>query len=692
MADYELTQPKVYLRSNWSDDWTLTPYLWCDRLSLNVSPGIDSAQLRWDYGNILQHDAAYYSIFYRQDIRGKYVKVEWDEDANNTKRNWYGVIAHETDVEEGTGEADLGTGFGSTLETGMQSFVAMGMEWLLSRNQISQSIVEKSDGGQQTINRVLDFNAGSSTGYRLEFAPNKKKDGPDDIFANDLIDAVPWDALQICTYLLENFGPKDSNGNRKLMYTVPLFQALDLQKLILAVPANRRTVKQILDALISPYRGMGYTVEVTITDAIALNVFSYVREDIDLPGGGKLTANQNQRSITDLHTNLLVAAPTIAYDGASKFDQVIVRGEQATITGTWEYQNGIDRQWTSSDETAYTTAASGETGYSGKTLDQQQQWDVIVRSTDILRPVFRYLEVPADWNGELQTNSIDPDDNKFWVPGLRFLHHTLMKEYHDYSGSHIEDGDTDDNVYPRVTQDYRAPFGVIADVETRHCYLHELSEQGDFDDTAQTDGRTWRAVVRPQGDFPGLSIDVIGAPQHVFAADDFTAGHAADEQSDFQIDLSWKDAQFTASMLMDYYCEAKYPETITETKDYITEKVINVPDMRLDYMVPDTVVDIDNDGTLKLSEGGYIQDDRDKLKDIAKLAYQWYKDDRKAVRFGIRTTRHDYEPGQLIREIATGDTTKSLNTVITEVDIDFRSGTSSISTGFAQLDFGAFGR
>ena len=684
MADHTIEQPEVSIRLRWSQSWSVVKYLWCERLTLTASPNIDSAQFTWDYaGQKMRHDTFFMSAYYPQELRGAYVRVQWNNGTGTS--TWVGVIVHETDIQQATDQ--------NGDKIGMQSFTAYGLEWLLSREQIHTSVIDRPGVGPVTVERAIDFNMGGSRGREIEVVGNKHKDNGQNLFTSDLSDADTWDNYEILDYLLTAHSPKDQNDNTTIEFTTSFLDAFSLAGVVEQVSVQRKSVKQVLDAMISQFRGIGYKTRWNDSNnKIELSVYTYTFEDIPLPGGGTLQAN-NDKTALDLQSDILVSPPVFNYDGGSKYLRVKVRGELATFTGT--FKNGIDLepQWTEAEDSAYSQAASSESGYSSATLMEKQQWNSEVRSSDLLRKVYSYFKLIDNWDGQLSSEDVDPEHRPFWVPGLRFLPYTLLKEWHDYSIANIADGTTDDTLPAGVTADYRPPFGVIDDVGGRYAFVDRLSEQGDFADTAHTDGRAWRAQVAVQSDFPGLILNVIGADQHVFAKDDFEAvgGSAdADNASDFQPELSYDDVWFTASMQLDYHCEAEYPTTVSGTYDYVPTKVIDVPNMRLDYVVPSTVVDIDSAGNTSESNGGYIQDDRLKLQNIARLAYEWYSKDRVAVRFGYKTTKVDLEPGQMVTTITSGGQPQEVNTVVTSVDYDFRSGMTSVATGFGELDFGGF--
>ena len=105
----------------------------------------------------------------------------------------------------------------------------------------------------------------------------------------------------------------------------------------------------------------------------------------------------------------------------------------------------------------------------------------------------------------------------------------------------------------------------------------------------------------------------------------------------------------------------------------------------MDYVCPGTVVGV-KDGILQTSNGGFVRDDRAYMKDLAYLAYQWYGVVRRAFSLTYHQLSTLFVPGMLITQIGSGATLESVRSVITKVGYDFRQGTTSIHTQYAELD------
>ena len=102
-----------------------------------------------------------------------------------------------------------------------------------------------------------------------------------------------------------------------------------------------------------------------------------------------------------------------------------------------------------------------------------------------------------------------------------------------------------------------------------------------------------------------------------------------------------------------------------------------------------TVVGVDDDGSLKFSEGGDLYDDRPQLTAIAKIASAYYSTPRRAIEFSLKcpVAESSYHVGHMINRI--GDQTNAgeghdtaVNSVITEIKISMQIGRDSGKAGY----------
>ena len=110
---------------------------------------------------------------------------------------------------------------------------------------------------------------------------------------------------------------------------------------------------------------------------------------------------------------------------------------------------------------------------------------------------------------------------------------------------------------------------------------------------------------------------------------------------------------------------------------------------RLDYVVPDTVTGVDGEGALvRDAAGGYVRDDREWMRDLAKYVFDWYGVRRQAFRFDMQQILDILHVGQMIATIGSGALEEEVNSVVVGVTYDFRQQMTMVDTAFANLDSG----
>lgn len=691
---YDATQPVVAVKDHWADQWGTINYLWCDRLSLKVSPGIDSAVLRWTFGEIKKQNDADFVIYQPTDMLHKYVRIEYQIDEVGTKRYWYGYIVKEAK----TTAADLET----EKRTGEQAFIAFGLEWLLDRQLITTAVVEVDNGdgsfGESRIGRTIAFNQGADNGRRsAKMLPNKAK-ADKSLFASDLANADMWSIESIVDYLLTYHTPRDAGGDLKLPFILENFPDVSLDQFILPVNVQRRTVKQVLDSLISPFRAIGYTLEVNSDNKVEVHVFSWAQYAVNLPGQGFIAANSRQFNL-DLQSDIRVSSYDLSKDVTNTFDRTNAIGERATHTASYTYSSPLEAGWQAAWETSYNDGGSNVTNYATAEIDQQQNMDAIVRSRAPIDRVFRHIEVASTFTDTLAAawaEDTGPDiDIQSWATGMRFQAFTQLQEEHDYSGSNIENGSFASGVTGNPV--YLPMLGMIEvgtfDGTDRYGFLHRLPEYSTPEVQADTDGRAWRARLTPLEDSFGFLIDTGSVPPHVFASDDFTATLDSDLALDWKTDLSWKNAFFTFSLELDYHVQALAGSGLPANEDMLMTRSIFLEDYRQDYVAPDTYVGIDGNGARQQSTGGFIRDDSEALSKIATLSHEWYSKTRIMFSYSYRSAHVSLRPGEMVATITDGINPSDsqpiqveIGAVVTAIDFDFRNFTASVVTGYGDIE------
>ena len=73
-------------------------------------------------------------------------------------------------------------------------------------------------------------------------------------------------------------------------------------------------------------------------------------------------------------------------------------------------------------------------------------------------------------------------------------------------------------------------------------------------------------------------------------------------------------------------------------------------------------------------------------ENLAKLAYEWYSTERRAIDLTVHSLDTTLEIGTLIKTIGTGANQQTVNSVVTQLHFDLDRGTHTVRTQFAELD------
>ena len=683
----------VYTRALWNDDWTARPYLRADTISFSVSPDIPYATLSYRTGRILQADKLAYATFGELDLAGHYVKVQivLEEVAGIVTRwrDWYGIIVESEHDRKGRDGAALEA-------TGKQSLTASGLELLLDRQIVDTSVVKRTQVMEERIGRAIGFNLGPGRRESARFQANRSDlfgGTGARLFAEDLTAANSreWTAHDILLYLFEYHAPTDAQGNSQIPWGLTgLTASLAWHKP--AMQVHGLSVRAILNRLIDRRRGLGWYLLVSATETMRIVVYSFNRDQIVTPSGHVFPANTNQ-VIWQFDEERTVQGAIVTTSATHVADQVIARStERRTTCFSVSYADVLAKDWSAALETTYRTAATTiGAEYTNGTIQDKQDLNEAARNTDELRRVWRHFRV-QDWSDTIGGETVLPDENDnpeaVWRPGLVFDDALPLLSDHDYSADPLTPDAVVDNTPADAVPEYLRPFGIAAASvgDGSHFQCLDRLVGGDVGDNLETEGRVWSASLRMQDEGLGLIVDVDGAPQHAIGAGDWTAIDTADT-ADWKADLDWKDFFFTVAMRGDSYPEGRWPiQKVAGGADIHRTLVIDVPGARLDYVVPDTVMGLDDEGHTILSAGGYIRDDRPLLQDLARIAYGWYSVPRVAVAVADHTLDHPLNLGDLVLEIGGLFGEVTVNSVVTRLTFDLAAGTTSVETQFAEMD------
>lgn len=735
-------QPTVYTRTSTENAWVAIPYLYCTQATKSLGLSIGTATLVWEFGTIQQNASSSFATVSKLDLLRRHVKIEWtpnsgtgnydfvtndrlslegvfvgqrvlegstiwefdgplneeDNPANWTNtglvpaddlETWHGIITDQNIERLGTVSAPAGT----------QVFTCHSLEWLLTRRQIETSVVKTEDGSPITtitINDGLTFNPISE---RMDDR-NGNKSGDTDtngdhVFAQNAEDAEQWDASQILEYLLARHSPYDT-GSWTWELKSGAADRIEWLKPI-DVKTYGRTVFDVINEVCSRQRGLVWWLTVDEDNSkVELNVDTVLDTDATLPVSSD-TVPANADPITLSYDNDAIIGQSFAVTSTQKqYDQVVVegarRGTVATLRLPISDADGLSEGWDSSARNSYATAFSGDGSYSGlSAAEKAEANDNMRKSNPVLRDVYSLFRLDSTWAGTVKDDEIahlqlesdtaedvSPAASKdVWVDGIRFERQLPIFEDLDYL--------TPDSPTPIGAGPYepmRPLVGIDPDPDGS-SKLVAIDNLGSLADSEKLGaGAVTNIRVAIEENQPAFRL-VSSKPNHVIAKGTFDPSTAAATTELPQLD---HDTIF-ATMYMRFpeRVRVEDPETPGTWHNTESRLVIRLGERaRLDYMPEGTIYRIkDNYEPVESTSAGYVRDDRQLMRDVARMAYSWYIFPRRSIDVEIRELTSSIPIGSLVTTVH-GD---GVFSVVSSVTWDFTTNQTKVATEFGELDF-----
>lgn len=193
-----------------------------------------------------------------------------------------------------------------------------------------------------------------------------------------------------------------------------------------------------------------------------------------------------------------------------------------------------------------------------------------------------------------------------------------------------------------------------------------------------------------QENVPGIVLKAAGSLPHAVALnyfDDVTY------PTRVKPEVSYLYLRATVCAESDNYAEGVYAVDPLPPDVPIQELVVDMgDDYRLDFLAENTIVDLKAGVPVLADSAAVLRDDRKYLKDIARIAFEWYREDRNALTVEFRQLRNLFGLGQLITTIGSGSTQSNINTVISCLTYNFdKAGTTTVETSDQTLDVRGLG-
>lgn len=715
-------------------------YLYLDKLSLRAAPEVDAAEFHYRYGDQIREGTATTEYYEPLDVSGYFVRIEIPATVENDEPIvWYGQVMAVSRETDGTPASEN--------PKGTQHFVAFGLLHLLDKVVIDKSWIRESDTASFQIEAGLPFNFDQGGEYPyVGNATVITEDGSTrTVFDDEQRSNLKWSAAEVVKYLLYRLAPKNTLSLDANPWAID--PASDIDDFAawyeFSVPTDLRTVKDVIDEVLSRKRGVSYYIRCVPDDdtsqpnKVYLVPFSFAVDNVTLPSNAVLSANPEQRTL-NFEKALDVMEARVDDIATARFHYVRVFGEYMTSTFTTSVSqapNALEFDWTAAEVTEYLEGASNAADYPAGTEDRAYR-NAVARTNDKLRHVFTRFRINQAWNKtttpwhEQNTSGIlylvapeigdedatidpvyvDPGNTAgmpLWLGGLQIERHLPFQDRFDYSGTSIDDGDhdagfgyaefpgfipllayilTDEN----EAENYyvRDDVGAILDDPARFGQVEKLNHTGFHQD----DGRKFAAHVHVRDTFPGVEIK--SHPPQMLAKVEWEAGDpATTDRSQDPIEengLDWRDMFVTMTIRLPKRVQGFAQILPLGIAEPIAELAIYVRDARLDWITPYTTVRVEDGIPIVTTSGGLLRDDRMRLANIARGAAEWYGDKRKLLSLTYKQVRNLFTLGWLITDIGGNYSPQGINTPITSIDYIFPGEPAPytvIKTSFAELDY-----
>lgn len=655
----------------WSGQWQTIAGVWPVRCLRGCAPVDQSADFHFDFGKMKRETETTFAIEPPIDLRDWYVKIElYDKDDPGVALpHWYGIISRSTTLRKG--------GVTSAL-TGHQSFQAVGLEHILDREPVANTVVSQVVGAATEcfpINTVEPFNIRYKKGLRVK-GNRSREVGEDGVYVvSNASNAESWNNKQIIEYLLWYFQPEGPTWT--LSGQVDALEAL--QEVYNVSHGEVRSLWDWLKILIDRRRGLGFVVEPNDTESeINIRVFTIVDEDVTV-GGRTIPANDNQIPFTMPNTfpetHLLEPIP-ITKTTAHVYDVIEVRGERMLACGTVShYDDRLQLPTKQQEKTDYFNADE-----EGRHADRF----IGTWTKHIFHPNWNYnftqiLDVNSDDSWLLRCDedgNVTAGGGKIWYDNIRIERSLPFKKGWDYTQvpprNNNEDSDKPEFL----------PLQIFAKLPA------DVMQAG-----------KWRMVERlGDGDtgLPSCNTRVLDttagfelhcAPRHIWAVDDWPKdADGGFRNVEYPPRMSYKDVAATVAIRTNHRLMVSAEITAGVPHEARRTLVINCPGAEYWYAVRGTVVDVEGGALRRIADGNRVlRDDSDILRSILAFAVAWYERDRQSITLNIKEVDNHAPLGSLITSIE-GQYQEDVNTILSSIETDFESRTMKYQTGWGEFD------
>lgn len=657
----------VQWRAKWTDSWSSEPELrFMGGSHLAAGDGLSTCRIERRYGTTKQPWETAMTSRLPWSLFGLWIRVGL----------FFGGASYELFVGRITNQAadllDIGDPKDSSREvSGIQTWVAHGPLRILQKIHVSRSFWLQSDD-EKELGWIPDLNARDE---RRTLIGNRSatKSGGTYLFGG----TDEWSHFDAVEYILKRFveqatGPKWRIGGAT--------DALSTLKEHIEF-GSTQTVAEILSLFIPNRLGLDYLIQPYTSDSESgFEIYVYALTAQDWGFNGAVLPKNPFEVRMEGPLPFFIDRVQVTFSGDQQYSKIRVLGSRAITCCSLRVaqpDETLEKKWSDELEQAYKDGT-------GSDADDATLHDA-ARLRDKSRPVYQQFGAPQFWsfnNGTAAPKldlsgdiSKDDDGNNevadFQTDVRRTLNWLPLREGFDYS----VDPAIDNNLatyQPDLLPPAAWLFGEFVHQGIHQKYI--LAEEGDIG--VSVSGSDWGVFLQ-------------ASPNHDLAKGTWTGARPSNHFPFWD----WRKLVVTIAIEMDQRLLVGFDVPPLPGFDSDGSYIdIEVPDAEFWYLAPDTVVGINDDGTLKTSptDGVVLRNDADRLAIVAAGALARYVNTRQRTVISMRGI-HPWADlvGRILTVVHSGDEVVSIQSAITSIEWVSGGGGGDdwrtiIRTGFAQ--------
>lgn len=702
-------------RDGFGGEWS--PHLYLDSLQLRAGPEVDHATLTYQTGYKINLGKTQFTAATElpSAFKNKAIKIRIGHSWESDHIVWFGII-------------DTVTSSGAS--QGAITVQATGVLQLLDKAHVRSAYSLNHDGTEVLrtgVGRPFNLDGDDFFGVMGNRSDSLQHDPVDHyVFSYENRGRTKWTTQTAVQYLLARHAPTDAAG-----IAVPPW-IIDPETL--AAPpgdwydtrqeTHGKTVLELLNQLIPRSRALSYYVRYDDTQQkCVLRMFTFVKDRLEISNEYAtpryLEANPHQVTVELDQSIWFTDDSSIIESSDQQYDAVVAYGERCTSTCTLGFDSALNHfipDWSSEDEAAYKTAAS--------TTDKKA--NATFRTADRYAHVYSRFRISDEWNGRgipfgddeeseveywvdpllnpagvpLQPYhaSTNPLANPLRVRGIKIVHKTPLMDRIDYEDDNLNSLAVQAQIQSAVTagdgaSEYLDPFVFWHDtVDDRYIPVDQIPTVT-MGDTDATKRRNFAVGCHFVPNEPSLRLTVGSKHQPFIARTRFVGADGVyDDKWDPVKNKGIDFTSFVVTLCIEFEHCLTVRQKIRDPQPGMAERVLEIDakDARLDYLVPKTIVGL-NQGNLLRSNGGYLRDDRERVKAVVRATAEWVGRPKNAATFAYKQVRKLVEIGDLVTSLDGIGLITDINTPVTGITYMMpqgdTGGITKVETGFAEIDF-----